>query len=116
MAKLYFRYGAMNSGKSTALLQAAYNYEERDQHVLLSKPAVDRKGGNDILSRLGARRPVDFVITPGDNVLSLFKEQEGDRDVDAPMNGIVPRSLNVGHAAAIIIGEYARQHRFGMGY
>lgn len=25
------------------------------------------------------------------------------------------RSLNVGHAAAIIIGEYARQHRFGMG-
>lgn len=29
MAKLYFRYGAMNSGKSTALLQVAYNYEER---------------------------------------------------------------------------------------
>ena len=31
MAKLYVRYGAMNSGKSTALLQAAYNYEERGQ-------------------------------------------------------------------------------------
>ena len=29
MAKLYFRYGAMNSGKSTALMQVAYNYEER---------------------------------------------------------------------------------------
>ena len=34
MAKLYFRFGAMNSGKSTSLLQAAYNYEERGQHVL----------------------------------------------------------------------------------
>ena len=36
MAKLYFRYGAMNSGKSTALLQAAFNYEERGQHVPVS--------------------------------------------------------------------------------
>ena len=83
MAKLYFRYGAMNSGKSTALLQAAYNYEERDQHVLLSKPAVDRKGGSDIVSRLGARRPVDIVITPGDNVLSLFRARESEHGVDA---------------------------------
>ena len=44
MAKLYFRYGAMNSGKSTALLQAAYNYEERGQQVVLTKPAVDTRG------------------------------------------------------------------------
>ena len=29
MSKLYFRYGAMNSGKSTAVLQAAHNYEEQ---------------------------------------------------------------------------------------
>ena len=52
MAKLYFRYGAMNSGKSTALLQAAYNYEERGQHVLLAKPALDTKGAERIASRL----------------------------------------------------------------
>ncbi len=44
MAKLYFRYGAMNSGKSTALLQAAFNYEERGQQVLLAKPQIDTKG------------------------------------------------------------------------
>ena len=31
MAKLYFRYGAMNSGKSTALMQVAHNYEEQDK-------------------------------------------------------------------------------------
>ena len=35
MSKLFFRYGAMNSGKSTAMLQVAHNYEERDQCVVL---------------------------------------------------------------------------------
>ena len=64
MSKLYFRHGAMNSGKSTALLQAAHNYEERDQHVLLAKPAIDVKGERAITSRLGVDREVDFLITP----------------------------------------------------
>ena len=64
MSKLYFRYGAMNSGKSTALLQAAYNYEERAQHVLIAKPSVDSKGDKAIISRLGVSRDVDFLIPP----------------------------------------------------
>lgn len=72
MAKLYFRYGAMNSGKSTALLQAAYNYEERGQHVLLAKPAIDSKGDASIVSRLGVVRPVDFTIAAGEDVLAAF--------------------------------------------
>jgi hypothetical protein len=50
VAKLYFRYGAMNSGKSTALLQAAFNYEERGQRVLLAKPLIDTKGASQIVS------------------------------------------------------------------
>ena len=44
MAKLYFRYGAMNSGKTTALMQVAYNYKERGMRVLILKPAIDTKG------------------------------------------------------------------------
>ena len=72
MAKLYFRYGAMNSGKSTNMLQAAYNYEERGQQVLLAKPQIDTKGDTDIVSRLGVRRPVDFVIAPDDDLWRLF--------------------------------------------
>lgn len=72
MAKLYFRYGAMNSGKSTALLQAAFNYEERGHHVLLAKPAVDTKAESSIESRLGVVRPVDYVIEPDDNAYALF--------------------------------------------
>lgn len=72
MAKLYFRYGAMNSGKSTALLQAAYNYEERGQRVLLAKPAIDSKGDDAIVSRLGVTRPVDFTISPDADLAADF--------------------------------------------
>lgn len=72
MSKLYFRHGAMNSGKSTSLLQAAHNYEERDQHVLLAKPAVDTKGDKAILSRLGVDRTVDFLITPELDLRAAF--------------------------------------------
>jgi thymidine kinase len=72
VAKLYFRFGAMNSGKSTSLLQAAYNYEERGQHVLLAKPEIDTKGAGEISSRLGVTRPVDFLIRPDDDLRALF--------------------------------------------
>jgi len=64
MAKLYFRYSAMNSGKTTALIQAAYNYEERGMRVVILKPAVDTKGAEQIVSRLGAARPVDILLAP----------------------------------------------------
>lgn len=79
MSKLYFRYGAMNSGKSTALLQAAYNYEERSQHVLLAKPAIDSKGDRKIVSRLGVTREVDFLVEPKDNLRELFKTQRDNQ-------------------------------------
>ena len=72
MAKLYFRYGAMNSGKSTALLQAAYNYEERGQRVLLAKPGVDTKGDDAIVSRLGVTRAADVTFAPDDEVRQVF--------------------------------------------
>ncbi|WP_159599913.1 thymidine kinase [Agromyces humi] len=74
MAKLYFRYGAMNSGKTTALLQAAYNYEERGQRVLVAKPAVDTKGDRHIVSRLGVSREVDFTVTADDSFRDRFIE------------------------------------------
>jgi thymidine kinase len=64
MSKLYFRHGAMNSGKSTALLQVAHNYEERDQGVIIAKPAIDIKGDRKIVSRLGVNRDVDLLVTP----------------------------------------------------
>ncbi|MBF4633217.1 thymidine kinase [Agreia pratensis] len=75
MAKLYFRFGAMNSGKSTAMLQAAYNYEERQQNVLIAKPSVDTKGDTRIVSRLGVTREVDFLVTPSSNLRADFIER-----------------------------------------
>ncbi len=66
----------MNSGKSTAMLQAAHNYEERGHRVLLTKPSVDTRGQGGIVSRLGVNRPVDFVIAPEDDVYAVF---EGER-------------------------------------
>lgn len=54
MAKLYFYYSAMNAGKSTALLQSAYNYKERGMDSLLFTPNVDtRYGEGKICSRIG---------------------------------------------------------------
>jgi thymidine kinase len=65
----------MNSGKSTAMLQAAYNYEERGQEVLLVKPQIDTKGDTDIVSRLGVRRPVDFTVAPDEDIYSAFESR-----------------------------------------
>ena len=41
MAKIYFTFSSMNSGKTTGLLQSAYNYVERGMSVLLLKPKLD---------------------------------------------------------------------------
>lgn len=82
MAKLYFRYGAMNSGKSTALLQAAYNYEERGQRVLLAKPEIDTKGADQISSRLGVERTVDFLIAPDAALRPLVQSHGATADGD----------------------------------
>lgn len=75
MSKLYFRYGAMNSGKSTHLMQVAYNYEERGMKVLILKPATDKKEGDRVFSRLGVHRSVDMLIENEDNVLKRIEEQ-----------------------------------------
>ncbi|WP_404475292.1 thymidine kinase [Microbacterium aerolatum] len=89
MAKLYFRYGAMNSGKSTALLQVAYNYEERGQQVLLAKPEIDTKGAAQIESRLGVTRQVDFLIPAGGDARALFR-QERERLRQRSTEGLIP--------------------------
>ena len=71
MAKLYFRYSAMNAGKSTALLQVAHNYEEQGQKVMLYTAAIDnRYGVGHITSRLGPQRQVDVFDAATDFLAS----------------------------------------------
>ena len=74
MSKLFFRYGAMNSGKSTAMLQVAHNYEERDQRVVLIKSSVDTKGNDQIISRLGVTRTADVLLSPGQDLRAALRE------------------------------------------
>lgn len=66
MAKLYFRYAVMNAGKSTQLLQIAYDYEKyNNRKILCLKPGLDTKEGDYIISRLEngeIKRKCDFLI------------------------------------------------------
>ena len=73
MAKLYYRYGAMNSGKTTALLQVAFNYNERGMRVLILKASVDTKGGDHIVSRLGVSHKVGVLVSPDMDILDIVR-------------------------------------------
>jgi thymidine kinase len=54
MAKLYFYYSAMNAGKTTTLLQSAYNYHERGMRTLILTPKLDDRSGEGVVaSRIG---------------------------------------------------------------
>lgn len=71
MAKLFFRYAAMNAGKSTALLQVAHNYEERGHRVRIFTASVDdRYGQGRVTSRLGPQRQAEVFDAGTDFRLS----------------------------------------------
>lgn len=73
MAKLIFRYGSMNSGKTTILIQTDYNYQERGMKTLILKPNIDTKGNDHIVSRIGVERKVDIIIDEDFNINNLIK-------------------------------------------
>ncbi len=77
MAKLYFRYGAMNCGKTALLLQTVHNYESRNMNVLVLKPKVDTKGDKKVVSRIGLEREVDHLISKNEDLYSYLKDITG---------------------------------------
>ena len=72
MSKLYFRYGAMNSGKTTLLLQVAHNYEERGMKVVILKPGIDTKGNDNIVTRIGLKRKVDHIVKNDEKLINYL--------------------------------------------
>ena len=68
MSKLYFRYGAMNCGKSSALMQVAYNYEQNNKKVIVIKSEIDTKGNNYLESRIGLKRKVDILLKENESI------------------------------------------------
>ncbi|WP_179395187.1 thymidine kinase [Lacticaseibacillus absianus] len=86
MAQLFFRYGAMNSGKSIEILKVAHNYEEQHKQVIILTSALDdRSGVGVVASRIGMERPAHPI--------------EGDTDVFALVQALNPQ------AACVLIDE-----------
>lgn len=80
MAKLYFNYAAMNAGKSTMLLQAAFNYRERGMRPLIYTAAFDERAGVGVVaSRIGLKDSAHLFSADTD----LFAEISGLRADDA---------------------------------
>ena len=79
MAKLYFYYSAMNAGKTTTLLQSAYNYAERGMRTLVLTPRLDRRAGEGIVaSRIGLKARAS-VFDPGDDLLDKVRADIAQR-------------------------------------
>jgi thymidine kinase len=76
VSKVYFRYGAMNAGKSTQLLQVRHNYHERLQRALLLKPHLDDREGEDVVApRIGILAvKVDALVHPDTQVRRLVEQ------------------------------------------
>jgi len=73
MAKLFFYYSAMNAGKTTTLLQSAWNYRERGMRTLIVTPRLDNRAGEGVVSsRIGLRSKAT-VFQAGDDLLALVK-------------------------------------------
>ncbi len=73
MAKLYFNYSTMNAGKSTLLLQASYNYNERGMGTYLLTAKLDNRAGTGkIASRIGIDADAD-MFAPDDNLFDIIK-------------------------------------------
>ena len=82
MAKLYFRYSAMNAGKSLDLLKTAFNYEERGQNVLILTSSLDnRYGKNKIKSRVGLEKEA-ISIDDNSDIISIFKNEVLNKSID----------------------------------
>jgi thymidine kinase len=81
MAKLFFRYSAMDAGKTLDLLKVAYNYEDRGQHTLVVTSAIDRRAGdNKVRSRIGFDKEA-ISTTIEDNLFDLIKVQNEQQKI-----------------------------------
>ncbi len=84
MAQLYFYYSAMNAGKSTALLQSAYNYEERGMRSEIFTAQLDNRfGEGKVTSRIGLSKSAHLFNTE----TQLFEQIEALHTAQ-PLNAV----------------------------
>ena len=81
MAKLYFYYSSMNAGKSTALLQSSYNYQERGMNTVILAPELDdRYGVGKVTSRIGLEAEA-LSFNPMDDLLTKIAESHANKEL-----------------------------------
>jgi len=82
MAQLYFYYSAMNAGKSTSLLQSAYNYRERGMHSIIYTAGLDdRYGIGKVTSRIGLQADAK-LYSKDDDLFASIKQDEQECPLD----------------------------------
>ncbi|PVZ84785.1 thymidine kinase [Serratia sp. S1B] len=81
MAQLYFYYSAMNAGKSTALLQSSYNYQERGMRTLVFTAELDhRLGAGKVSSRIGLSTPA-LLYNKTTQLFTMIKQEHQNQPV-----------------------------------
>jgi len=85
MAKLYFRYGAMNSGKTANLLMVADNYINQGRNVIILKPDKDTRWSlaTEVKSRAIVTSQSAILVNENRNLLKFIAEQLMEKDIDA---------------------------------
>ena len=79
MASLHYKFAAMNSGKSTQLIQAHFNYCERGMTPYAMTPAIDdRYGVGVITARVG---------------LELHADQGESMSVHFSLTAVIPATM-----------------------
>jgi thymidine kinase len=85
LAQLYFYYSAMNAGKSTTLLQSAFNYKERGMNPLIFTAAIDdRFGIGKVSSRIGLEESA-HLFDDTTNLFAIVSDQNTELKVNCVM-------------------------------
>lgn len=83
MAKLYFKYGVVNSSKSANALMTIHNYEEQGMSVYTMKSSIDTRDYGVIKSRaIGSKKEVDMLLAPESDILKVFNYANKTKKID----------------------------------
>ncbi len=85
MAKLYFRYGAMNSAKTANLLMVAHNYQNQNKNAVILKPSKDTRWGEVemVRSRAIADAFPAILVNDTEDIFELIKKMLAEREIAA---------------------------------
>jgi len=82
LAKLYFYYSAMNAGKSTSLLQSAYNYKERGMRPFIMSAAIDNRYSiGKVTSRIGLEAEA-YLFHKEDDLFKILAEENNKQVIN----------------------------------